>query len=71
MVKDIDGDPQDRTYNYVSVIGMIQYLQGHSMPGITFAVSSCAHLVHKTRMLHEIELERIGQYLEATMNKFL
>ena len=49
----------------------MQYLQGHTRPDITYAVSSCARFVHKTRRSHEIALERIGQYLKATMNEGL
>ena len=36
------GDPPQGTYSYPSVIGMLQYLQGHSRPDITMAVSQCA-----------------------------
>jgi hypothetical protein len=36
-------------YNYVSVIGMLQYLRGHSRPDITYAVSQCARYVHSPK----------------------
>jgi hypothetical protein len=32
------GDPPRGTYRYMSVIGMLEYLQGHSRPDITMAV---------------------------------
>ena len=67
LVKNDDGDTQNGTYNYVSVIGMIKYLQGHSRPDITFAMSMCDHFVHSTSISHEIPLERIGQYLKGTL----
>jgi hypothetical protein len=40
------GDPPQSTYSYMSVIGMLQYLQGHSRPDITMAVSQCSRYTH-------------------------
>jgi hypothetical protein len=57
LVMDADGDPPNGTYNYVSVVGMLQYLQAHPRPDITFAVSQCARYVHRTRRSHEIAIE--------------
>jgi hypothetical protein len=54
-----------------TVIGMLQYLQGHSRPNITMAVSHCARYVHKPKCLHKEALEQIGQYLKKTENKGL
>ena len=36
---DEDGEPIRRLYNYASVVGMLDYLQGHSRADITFVVS--------------------------------
>jgi hypothetical protein len=36
---DLDGERAHEIYNYASVAGMLQYLQGHSHPDISFAVS--------------------------------
>ncbi len=71
LVKDADGDPPDATYGYSSVIGMLQYLHGHSRPDITFSVSQCARFMHQTKRSHEEALERIGQYLKGTMDEGL
>jgi hypothetical protein len=68
---DKDGEPPDGTFNYSSVIGMLQYLQGHSRPDITFAVSQCARYMHKPRRSHEQALICIGQYLKLTQDKGL
>lgn len=62
LVKDEDGDPPDGEFNYSSVIGMLQYLQNHSRPDITYAVSQCARFVHNPRRSHEQAIIRIGQY---------
>ena len=71
LVKDEDGDPPSSAYNYASVIGMLQYLQGHSRPDLTYAVSSCARFVHSPKRSHELTLERIGQYLKGTLDEGL
>jgi len=68
---DPDGALPQEGFNYASVIGMMQYLQGHTRPDITFAVSQCACYIHKTRRSHEIDLLRIGQYLRGTINEGL
>jgi hypothetical protein len=67
----LEGDPTQATYSYATVVGMLQYLQGHSRPDITFAVSQCARYTHSPRRSHEIALERIGQYLKKTQDKGL
>jgi Reverse transcriptase (RNA-dependent DNA polymerase) len=71
LVKDDDGDPPNGTYSYSSVVGMLQYLQNHSRPDITFAVSQCARFVHNPRRSHERALEHIGQYLKGTVDRGL
>jgi hypothetical protein len=55
----------------MSVIGMLQYLQGHSRPDITMAVSQCSRFTHAPKLQHEKALERIGQYLKGTKNRGL
>ena len=50
---------------------MLQYLQGHSRPDITYAVSQCARFTLSPRRSHEIALERIGQYLKGTVQEGL
>jgi hypothetical protein len=49
LVKDDHGDPPNGAYSYASVVGMLQYLQGHSRPDITYAVSQCAHFVRSPK----------------------
>ena len=71
LVKNEGGEAPESRYNYASVVGMLQYLQGHSRPDITFAVSQVARYTHSPKRLHELALERIGQYLKGTINKGL
>ena len=60
--------PAQGKYSYPSVIGMLQYLQGHSRPDITCAVSQCAQYTHNPKCSHEIALEQVGQYLKQTQD---
>jgi hypothetical protein len=50
---------------------MLQYLQNHTRPDITYAVSQCARFVHSPRRSHEEALIQIGQYLKCTIDKGL
>ena len=68
---DDDGEPALGIYNYASVVGMLNYLQGHSWIGTTFAVSQVARYVHSPKRSHELALKRIGKYLKGTLDKSL
>ncbi len=39
LVKDENGEPQQDTFNYASVVGMLLYLSGHTRPDLAFSVS--------------------------------
>ena len=65
---DEDGELAHELYNYASVNGMIQYLQGHSRPDITFASSQTSRYTFNPKRSHEIALERIGRYLKGTID---
>jgi hypothetical protein len=69
LPKDEEGDPPNGLFNYASVIGMLQYLQAHSRPDITFAVSQCARYTFAPKLSHEEALIRIGRYLKGTHDK--
>ena len=71
MTKDADGNPPNGNYSYASVIGMMQYLQSHSRPDITYTVSQAARFTHSPRRSHEMALEHIGQYLKGTIDEGL
>ena len=68
---DTEGKQPLGLYNYASVVGMLNYLQGHSRIDIGFAVSQVARFVHSPRRSHELALERIGRYLKGTLDKGL
>ena len=60
--------PSDKTvrlteqpFNYASV-----YLQGHTRPDISCAVSQCSQYIHRHTNMHITVLKRIGRYLLKT-----
>ena len=69
--KDLDGDPATCSFNMASVIGMSQYLYGHSRADIGFALSQVSRFAFNPKRSHELAMIRIGQYLKATSNKGL
>ena len=71
IVEDKNGDPPQGRYNYASVIGMLQYLQAHSRPDITYAASQCARFAFSPKRSHEQAVEKIGQYLKHTQDQGL
>jgi hypothetical protein len=42
LVKDDNGEPQQDTFNYTSVVGILLYLLGHTRPDLAFSVSQVA-----------------------------
>jgi hypothetical protein len=42
LVKDENGKPQQDTFNYASVVGMLLYLSGHTRPDLAYSVSQVA-----------------------------
>ena len=66
---DKQGNPTEASFNYASIVGMLQYLQGHTRPDITFAVSQCSRYIHRHTNMHITALKRIGRYLLQTSEK--
>jgi hypothetical protein len=71
LVTNADGDPCDETFNYRSVVGMMQYLSGHTRPDIAFAVGQCARFSSNPKRTHDVALKRIGRYLLQTRDRGL
>jgi hypothetical protein len=68
-VKDENREPINGTFNYSSVVGMLQCLQNHTRPDITYAVSQCARFVDSPKRSHENAIIHIFQYLRGTSDK--
>jgi hypothetical protein len=66
-----DDEACDEMFNYQSVVGMMQYLSGHTRPDIAFDVSQCARLSSSPKRTHDAALKRIGRYLLQTRDRGL
>jgi hypothetical protein len=66
---DEKGEAAHGEFSYPSVVGQLNYLQGHSRPDITLATSQVARFVHSPKRSHELALIRIGRYLKGTADK--
>ena len=71
LSKDKDEESCNTNFNYASIVGMILYLQSHSRPEISFAVSQCARYTFNPRFSYEIDLKRIRHYLKDTRTRGL
>ena len=65
------GCPVYREFSYPSIVGQLNYLQGHSQSDITMATSQCARYVHNPKRSYELALICIGRYLKGTLDKGL
>ncbi len=66
LVKDVNGDLASGAFSYSSVVGMLLYLSGHTLPDITFAVNCCACYMFCPKHSHELALKGIVRYLKQT-----
>ncbi len=68
-MKDENGKPQQDTFNYTSVVGMLLYLSGHTRPDLAYSVSQVARFMFNPKHSHEIAIKQIGRYLIGTKDK--
>ena len=67
--RDLAGKPRRKPWKYRAVIGMLNYLQGHSRPDIAIAVHQCARFSANPMLSHEKAVIRIGRYLLHTKTR--
>ena len=67
--RDTDGEARHTSWNYRSIIGMMNYLQQSTRPDISFAVHQCARFCNDPKRSHERAVKRIGKYLIGTKER--
>ena len=67
--KDENSNPRKCKWNYLQAIGMLNYLQGSTLPDLPFAVHQCARFVNDPKLSHECAVRRIGKYLLSTKDR--
>jgi Reverse transcriptase (RNA-dependent DNA polymerase) len=69
LQKDLGGLLAKNTFNFRSVIGMLNFLTRSTRPDISFAVHQCARFMSNPRLCHEKAVIRIARYLLGTQQK--
>jgi hypothetical protein len=69
LTADLDGLPHEHSWNYCSIIGMLNYLASSTRPDIAFAVHQCAQFTTAPHRIHELAIRHIVRYLRATFSK--
>jgi hypothetical protein len=67
--KDENGPFRKQSWNYRSVIGMLNFLAASTRPDILFAVHQCARFSADPKLIHEQAVKRICRYLKGTSEK--
>ena len=63
LVKYNNGKSASGTFSYRSVVGMLLYFSGHTRPDVAHTMNCCYRYMFCTKHLHQIELIRLGWYL--------
>ena len=71
LPQDLTGLTYSGTFNYASLVGMLNYLANNTRPDIAFAVHQCARYTFAPKSSHETALKRIIRYLNATKDRGL
>ena len=66
LTKDETGPERRETWNYRSVIGMLNFLVNSTHPELAYAVHQCARFCNNPKLVHEKAVRRIVQYLKGT-----
>ena len=61
--KDLSGKPQKETWNCITAVGMLIYLQCNIHPELSMAVHQMARFCTKPKLLHKQASKRLGRYL--------
>ena len=63
LTRDEDGEEFNKSWDYRSVIGKLNYLEKCTRPDLAFSVHQCARFASNPRRSHAEAVERIGHYL--------
>ena len=66
LVKDENGKPESRMFRYLSIVGMLLYLSGHTFPDFAFQMNSCSRYMFRPKLSHKLTYNRLDHYLNQT-----
>ena len=66
LSKDLEGANQTSTWEYQSIIGILNYISGSSRPDIAYTTHSSARFSANPKDSHDNGVKRIIKYLKGT-----
>ena len=63
LTKDTQGKPRKKEWNYISLIGMLNYLVNCTQLDLAYSVHQCARFCEEPKYIHEQAVKRIIRYL--------
>ena len=69
LKKHHDSEPFDKSFNYRSVIGKLNYLERGSRSDIAYITHQCARFTENPKAEHGKAIRWLGRYLKATKDK--
>jgi hypothetical protein len=66
LTADLTGPPREHSWNYRSIIGMLNHLASSTCPDIAFAMYQCAHFTTAPHHVHESAIQWFVRYLKGT-----
>ena len=67
--KDSKGAPQTFTWNFRSIVEMLNYIANCTRGDISFAMHQCVRFCNDPKRSHETAIKQIGKYLTETKDK--
>jgi hypothetical protein len=64
-----DSETFDRSFNYRSVVGKLNYLEKTTRSNISYIMHQCARFTSEPKREHGNDIRWLGRYLKATRNK--
>ena len=71
LKRDEDGQEFDKSFNYRSVVGKLNYLEKGTRSDIAYITHQCARFAETPKESHAKALRWLGRYLKGTRNKGL
>ena len=59
----------DKSFNYRSVVGKLNYLEKSTRPDISYSTHQCARFVEDPRAEHSTAIRQVVRYIKGTMDK--
>ena len=69
LSRDLQAQPFDKSFDYRSVVGKLNYLEKATRPDISYIVHQCARFTSEPRKEHGEAIRWLGRYLKGTRDQ--